>query len=129
MSNINILLIDDSQFIHDSFDAFFRKDDHVKITATLDGTKARELATSVKPDIIFLDYILVGTDGLTVLKELKKDVACRDIPVIMISGKENAYDAELALMHGACQFVHKPLSGKNIRSIVMSTCEGSENVA
>ena len=68
-----------------------------------------------KPDVILLDFILSGTSGLTICKELKQNPQLRNIPVLMVSGftdvKEKCLDA------GAEAFILKPFE---ITSLIAS---------
>lgn len=125
MQPYKILVIDDSQFILDSFRLYLEKLDGVELNCLKDGVGAPEVIKDYQPDLIFLDYILENTDGIRVLKDIKKDKASENIPVFMISSKENSYDQQLALMHGAKMFLQKPLKGSTIREIITTYREKS----
>jgi DNA-binding response OmpR family regulator len=72
------------------------------ITAT-SGKKALELVKSAKPDIMLLDIVMLGMDGLEVLKKLR---AFTQLSVIAFSASPENYDEAMRL--GANDFVHKP---------------------
>jgi two-component system response regulator MtrA len=80
-----------------------------------------------KPDVVILDWMLPGKDGLEILQEL---VALANTPVIMASAKTEVEDVERALDLGADDYIKKPYGGKElIRTItaVMNLPERSDN--
>lgn len=77
-----------------------------------DGTQALEKIKSVKPDLVLLDWMLPGLDGLDVLRSLKADPAVATLPVIMLTAKSEEYDIVLGLEMGAADYITKPFSNK-----------------
>lgn len=77
-----------------------------------DGTQALEKIKSVKPDLVLLDWMLPGLDGLDVLRSLKADPAFATLPVIMLTAKSEEYDIVLGLEMGATDYITKPFSNK-----------------
>ena len=64
------------------------------------------------PDLILLDVMLPGIDGLTVCRNLKNNPALADIPIIMLTAKGEENDIVLGLEMGADDYVTKPYSSK-----------------
>lgn len=60
------------------------------------------------PELILLDIMLPGEDGLTILKKLRRDVMTADIPIIMASAKDTEYDKVSGLDLGADDYLAKP---------------------
>lgn len=60
------------------------------------------------PDLILLDIMLPGEDGLKILKRLKSDYALKDIPVIMLTAKTSEFDKVSGLDMGADDYISKP---------------------
>ena len=60
------------------------------------------------PDLILLDIMLPGEDGMAILKKLKESRSTKDIPVIMLTAKSTEYDKVMGLDAGADDFVVKP---------------------
>lgn len=77
-----------------------------------DGTQALEKIKSVKPDLVLLDWMLPGLDGLDVLRSLKADPAFATLPVIMLTAKSEEHDIVLGLEMGATDYITKPFSNK-----------------
>lgn len=67
-----------------------------------------------KPKIIFLDIMMPGIDGFTLLKQIKEDSVLKDIPVIVISGKMFPPEKKQALNLGAVAFFTKPTKGEEL---------------
>lgn len=80
----SILLIEDEEMIATMYRTKFSMEGQT-ITTAADGAEGLEKAKTLKPDIILLDIILPKLDGFAVLRELKKDPATKDIPVLLLT--------------------------------------------
>ena len=78
------------------------------------GKDAIQFAKSELPDLIFLDIVMLGMDGFAVMRELHKDPATKNIPVVFVSSKSQKADQAWAKMQGAQGFVPKPISEEAI---------------
>ncbi len=76
----------------------------------LNGETALEIARRDRPELVFLDIVLPGMSGFAVLRTLRRDPLTRDIPVIMMSGNEQATEQFYADRIGADDFMKKPFS-------------------
>ena len=75
----------------------------------IEDGKALKKALAVElPELILLDIMLPGEDGLTLLKQLKADTLTRNIPLIMVTAKGAEYDKVIGLDLGADDYVSKP---------------------
>ena len=104
-----ILVIDDSPTIVALLKRMLIQNDYAPIEA-LDAERGLELAFSEQPDLIFLDIVLPGMDGFSALRTLKRDPRTRHIPVVMISGNEQATEQFYVQRIGADDFMKKPFS-------------------
>lgn len=104
-----ILLIDDSPTIVTALKRILRSAGCVTLEA-LDAESGLELAQNQHPELIFLDIVLPGMNGFAALRALRKDPATKDIPVIMISGNEQATEQFFGTRIGADDFMKKPFS-------------------
>lgn len=68
----------------------------------------QELRKDVRPELILLDIMLPGENGLEILHRLKDDAKTKDIPVIMVTAKGSEYDKVLGLDSGADDYIAKP---------------------
>jgi CheY-like chemotaxis protein len=79
-----ILVIDDDPLIGEIAIELLALGGHL-VRAAPDGAAGLQLARSMTPDLILLDYSMPGMDGLAVLKSLKADAATRRIPVVALT--------------------------------------------
>ena len=95
-----------------------------KVLTTSRGESVTEMAQRDRPDLILLDLMLPGRDGIDVLRELKSGDTTRAIPVIVVSGKESQEQVQQAMMAGAVDYVIKPFEpmelGARIRGFLDS---------
>lgn len=73
-----------------------------------DGDALKEALAEELPELLLLDIMLPGADGIELLRQLKADQATRDIPVIMVTAKGAEYDKVVGLDEGADDYVTKP---------------------
>lgn len=73
-----------------------------------DGASFQKALRTQRPELIILDVMLPGKDGVTLLRELKADPSLRDIPVIMATAKGEEYDKIQSLDLGADDYLVKP---------------------
>ena len=78
------------------------------------GLEGLDKAMSIEPDLIILDLMLPGMDGISVNKELKSDPRTRNIPVIMLTAKTQTDDRITGLETGADDYITKPFSPKEL---------------
>jgi CheY-like chemotaxis protein len=83
-----------------------------------DGFEALELARRAKPDLVVLDIMLPGGNGLVLLEQLRADPALRDIPAIVLTASPDFEAAALAV--GAERFFTKPFDPDELRAAVQN---------
>lgn len=108
-----ILVVDDEKDIVKMLEYNLKKEGFRTITAS-DGEDALDLATRDRPDLIVLDLMLSGVDGLEVCKTLKKDSKTAGIPIIMLTAKTQETDKIVGLELGADDYVTKPFSPREL---------------
>lgn len=102
-----ILIVDDQMFIREVFKKQIELLENVGVLEAANGNEALGKIRIVKPDLILLDIVMPGKDGLAVLKELHDDVETRDIPVIIISSHADEEKISAAKACGAREFIDK----------------------
>jgi DNA-binding response OmpR family regulator len=110
-----ILVIDDSPTIVALLKRMLIQNDYAPLEA-LDAESGLELAFNELPDLIFLDIVLPGMDGFSALRALRRDPRTRSIPVVMISGNEQATEQFYVQRIGADDFMKKPFSRAEVFS-------------
>lgn len=94
--------------------------DDCEVTMALDGERALAMCQEQPPDLVLLDVVMPGIDGLEVCRRLKADAATADIPVIFVTGQESVEDEVMALEAGAVDFITKPVKPVVVRARVHS---------
>ncbi len=108
-SGMRVLIVDDSTTVLATLRRMLEQNGYEVIEA-LDGEKGVDLATADPPDLIFLDIILPGINGFAALRQLRRNPVTREVPVIMMSGNEQATEQFYAQRIGADDFMKKPFS-------------------
>jgi twitching motility two-component system response regulator PilH len=103
------LIIDDSPTVVFSLKKILRSAGYITFEA-LDAESGIDLARAEIPDLIFLDIVLPGVNGFAALRTLRRDPLTRHIPVIMVSGNEQATELFFGSRIGADDFMKKPFS-------------------
>jgi two-component system alkaline phosphatase synthesis response regulator PhoP len=104
LSGPKILVVDDEQSILNLVDAYLRKEGYEVYTAS-DGPSGLKAALAYKPDLIVLDIMLPGIDGLEVLTQLRRG---SDAYVILLTAKSEEVDKVVGLSVGADDYVTNP---------------------
>jgi len=108
-----ILIVEDEKDIVKMLEYNLKKEGFRTISAQ-DGEDALEYAIREHPDLIILDLMLPGMDGLEVCKELKKETKTALIPIIMLTAKAQESDKVVGLELGADDYVTKPFSPREL---------------
>ncbi|WP_425466644.1 response regulator [Rhodanobacter lindaniclasticus] len=108
-----MLVVDDSPTICAVLGKMLSQDGYHPLKAA-DGAAAIELARSELPALIFLDVVMPGMNGFSVLRTLRHDPATRDIPIIMISGNQQATEQFYLQRYGADDFMKKPFDRDDV---------------
>jgi len=84
--------------------------EHNKIFTANDGDSGIEQAKKELPDLILLDIMMPGKNGLQVCKELLENEKTKDIPIILVTAKVAADDIRIGLEAGAFDYIKKPFN-------------------
>ncbi len=109
MPKEHILVVDDEEDILELIRFNLSREGYDVICAT-SGEKAIELARRDIPDLIVLDLMLPGMDGLEVAKVLKNNAETKGIPIVMLTAKGEEADIVTGLELGADDYITKPFS-------------------
>lgn len=111
MAKIKVLVIEDDEDIQELLKYNLDKEGYQPFQA-LSGEAGLKAAGKKEPDLIILDLMLPGLDGLEVCKQLKKNPKTENIPVIMLTAKGEESDVVTGLELGAEDYMTKPFSPK-----------------
>jgi two-component system phosphate regulon response regulator PhoB len=109
MAGKNILVVDDEEDILELVRYNLGKAGY-QVTCATSGEEALSVARSRHPDLVVLDLMLPGVDGLEVCRRLKGDAVTRHIPIVMLTAKGEEPDIVTGLEVGADDYVTKPFS-------------------
>ena len=132
MPSNKILIVDDEAPIIDVL-SYNLKQAHYEVLVAWDGEKALALARREQPDLIILDLMLPKLDGIEVCRTLRSEC---DVPIIMLTARDEEIDRVLGLEMGADDYVVKPFSVRELlarvknvlRRTVQQTPTGSEDL-
>lgn len=107
---MNITIVEDEPKLASLLQDYLRRDGF-ETTVYHDGSEALRCLVDAPPDLILLDLMLPGTDGMTICKELRKS---SDVPIIMLTARVEEIDRLLGLEVGADDYVCKPFSPREV---------------
>jgi two-component system OmpR family response regulator len=126
-----ILVVDDEPKIVRIVEAYLQRDGERVLTAN-DGRAALRLARSEVPDLVILDLMLPHLSGWDVCRELRRDVATADVPIIMLTARDEIADRVVGLELGADDYVVKPFDAKElvarVHAVLRRSAEGRSGV-
>lgn len=129
MANEHILVVDDEPDILALVEYNLQKEGF-KVTCVTSGEAALVAARSRQPDLIVLDLMLPGVDGLEVCRRLKADAAGKHIPIVMLTAKGGEADVVTGLELGAADYVTKPFSPRvlvaRVKAVLRRGTDGAE---
>src|SRR5919108_4821760 len=101
-----VLLVEDERGLASLIRSHLERDGHVVLQA-FDGMEAVALARQASPDLLILDWMLPGLDGLTVCREIRR---WQLMPIVMLTARDDEADRVNGLEAGADDYVVKPFS-------------------
>ena len=123
MTKKRVLLAEDEPNIVESL-VFLLERAGFEVDSEMHGQAALESALANPPDVMILDVMLPGLDGLEILRRLRADARCQRLPVLMLTAKGQREDRETALASGADLFITKPFSNSAVIDAVSRLAGG-----
>jgi len=111
----NILVVEDEPAIQELLALNITQAGHNAIRA-LSAESAQSLMRETTPDLVLLDWMLPGMNGLEFARKLKSDSLTKDIPIIMLTARGEEYDKVRGLEVGADDYVTKPFSPRELNA-------------
>lgn len=100
--------------------------EHCLVETAGDGETALAKAWAKIPDLIILDLMLPGIDGLEVCRRLRADPKTECVPIIMLTAKAEETDAVIGLAQGADDYIRKPFGVRELVARVAARLRGAE---
>jgi CheY-like chemotaxis protein len=110
MSKKKILLVDDEKDIV-KMNMLRLVESSYEVFSASEGKECIEIAEKEVPDLIIMDVVMPGMDGIETLVKLKSDPRIAHIPVIMLTGMGETAILDKAMASGAVDFIEKPFNG------------------
>jgi DNA-binding response OmpR family regulator len=114
MTGTKVLVVDDEPTVREVVVGYLRRDGH-EVSEAGDGHKALDLLDNDPPDLVVLDMMLPGVNGLDILRRVR---STSDIPVIMLTARAEESDRVSGLELGADDYVVKPFSPRELAARV-----------
>ncbi len=114
-----ILIVDDDPDARDILARLLEREGYDCVTAE-DGPTCLQLARTEAIDVILLDVMMPGMDGLQVCEELRKDGSLRTIPVILLTAKDDMATRADGMALGVSEYLTKPINKVELFSRVRS---------
>ena len=115
MNPKKILVADDEVYMLRLLEMTFKKGGY-EVISCRDGKEALATAITALPQLIVLDVMMPGLDGLGALRQLKENPMTKEIPVVVLSAKGHALTKVEAEASGAVLFLAKPFSPNELLS-------------
>jgi len=115
--NMTILVADDSATVRKLISGKLEKCGH-QVVCAIDGVDALEKLKEIEPDLVLLDINMPRMDGYQVCKHIRGNDATKDVPVVMISGKDGFFDKVRGRMAGTTGYITKPFGPETLMKTV-----------
>jgi len=112
-----ILVVEDSPTDLHLLNGYLENNGYKTISAT-SGEEALQKASAERPDLILMDVVMPGMNGFQATRSLAKNPETKDIPVIVITSKQQETDKIWAMRQGARDFVSKPVDEKTLIDMI-----------
>ena len=113
MSREKVVIIEDESDIREVLEHNLSREGY-RVLSSSDGESGLNMVKTEAPDIVLLDLMLPGLDGVEVCRRLKEDPLTRRIPIIMVTAKGEESDIVLGLGVGADDYLPKPFGSKEL---------------
>ena len=108
-----ILIVDDSPTEQHIISKTLQGEGYMIVSA-VNGEEGVKKAKETMPDLILMDVVMPGMNGFQATRKITRDPATKNIPVIMVTTKDQATDRAWAMRQGAIDYLVKPVSGTEL---------------
>jgi twitching motility two-component system response regulator PilH len=118
-----VLIVDDSPTELHVFQKMLEKNGFATLLAT-DGEEGLEKARAERPDIVLMDVVMPGMNGFQATRRMTRSPETADIPVIMVTTKDQETDKIWGIRQGAADYLVKPVSEKELVAKINAVLAG-----
>jgi twitching motility two-component system response regulator PilG len=117
-----ILVVDDSPTIQKVVSVTLEAHGHEVVTAS-DGMEALSKLRTLKPDLVLLDITMPHMDGYQLCRIMRSNDITRNVPIVMLSGKDGLFDKMRGRMAGAASYITKPFAPSALPPLIDKYCK------
>jgi DNA-binding response OmpR family regulator len=128
MTRKKVMVVDDERDLVDIV-AFNLRREQFDVLTAYDGESALEIARRDPPDLVILDLMLPGMNGLEVCRRLRNEPRTAQTPIVMLTAKGEETDAVIGLEQGADDYVRKPFGVKELMARVSAHLRAKKRAA
>jgi twitching motility two-component system response regulator PilG len=108
-----VLVVDDSPTVRKIVQLTLQRE-HIRVVTAGDGLSALATVADEQPDLILLDIMLPRMDGYNICQVVRKNMAYKDMPIIMLSGKDGLFDKMRGKLSGSTEYITKPFDSAEL---------------
>lgn len=117
MSEPVVLVVDDSPTVRKIVQLTLQRE-RIRVVTAGDGLTALAAVADEQPDLVLLDIMLPRMDGYNICQVIRKNMAYRDLPIIMLSGKDGLFDKMRGKLAGSTEYMTKPFDSIELAQTV-----------
>lgn len=121
----HVLVVDDSATDQYAFRMMLEKNGY-QVSVAENGRQGVDMAAEVTPDVILMDVVMPELNGFQATRELSRNAATGDIPVIMVTTKDGETDVLWAKRQGAKAYLVKPANEKELMKTIKDLLAGAQ---
>lgn len=108
-----VLVVDDSPTVRKIVQLTLQRE-HIRVVTAGDGLSALAAVADEQPDLILLDIMLPRMDGYNICQVVRRNMAYKDMPIIMLSGKDGLFDKMRGKLAGSSEYMTKPFDSAEL---------------
>ena len=112
-----IIFADDDELIREVVRSVLSREGHV-VGVVTDGNAAVRATVLKVPDLVIMDVMMPGLGGVEAVRQIRASASAHSVPILMLSGRRNEADVEIALRAGADDYLKKPFDPDQLLSRV-----------
>ena len=119
-----VLVVDDSPTVRKIVQLTLQRE-RIRVVTAGDGLSALAAVSDEEPDLILLDIMLPRMDGYNICQVIRKNMAYKDMPIIMLSGKDGLFDKMRGKLAGSTEYITKPFDSAELVATVKRYLENT----